>query len=189
MPDYLSTDPNADDESAGYLSTDPNAGEESASKPASKSATPAILAGVGAAKSAPAIVSGVNKVARGTAALDPVVTSIVGSALPVPGGAAVGAAAPKVAGIIAKATDPRTAAVRGIAGQFTRGAKAAGPIARGAGWLSRAATTASLPLTILSSLYDSLQYGQGQAAKLDDPSLSPEERDELLRQLHSAGGF
>lgn len=165
---------------------------EQPAQPAAKApgvVSPKVGAAAYVASKAPGVVSLVNKGAKAVAAVDPVVGSLIGSTAPVPGGSAIGAAAPKAAGIIAKATNPATVATRGARGRFVTGSKAAGPVARGAGVIGRMAGAASLPALLLSSLYDVYQGGQAQAAKLDDPSLEQAERDELLRQLHSMGGF
>lgn len=168
--------------------------------------TPMVAAGLGAAtKLTPAIVSGVNNVAGpaaklvsakgmtpAIAAFDAASSIARGDTKRAATSAGIGvatAAAPKIAKAAQKATNPSVVATRGALGRFMTGGKAAGPVARGAGVLSRIAGAATLPALLLSSLYDTYQGGQAQAAKLDDPDLSQAERDELLRQLHSMGGF
>jgi hypothetical protein len=177
MPDYLSTDPNAGDESAGYLSTDPNAGEEPASKSGGSLRTPAILAGAGIAKAGPAITGLVSKGAKAVSAVDPVVASIVGSAVPYVG-AGIGAATPKVAKGLAKLTAPAEAINTGS--QFLKATSKAGPLMQGAGWLSRMAGKASLPLTLLSLLMDA----KNQADQLEaDDSIDPAMKDQIRLRI------
>lgn len=145
-------------------------------QPKATSATPGIVAVAGAAKAAPAVVAGVNTVAKGVSAIDPTLAAILGSAAPIPGGSAIGAAAPKVAGVIAKATAPAKAIDTGS--QFVKAMSKAGPAMRGANWISRAAGKASLPLTLLSLLLDAQNQTEALAA---DQSIDPAEKN-LIRQ-------
>jgi hypothetical protein len=181
MPQYISTDPNAGMERQ-YLSTDPRAGSGASLPVTPGVVTPGVVAGMGAAKLAPAIVSGVNKTAGlvGEVGSSPLVKMVTG------------ALAPKVTSVVEKATAPsgtRLSAILDAAGKPMSAATKAGPVMRGANALSRIFSTLSLPLTLASSLYDTYQGGQAHAAKLDDPSRSQAEKDEILRQLMSHGGF
>lgn len=163
---------------------------------APKPTSPYVAGGVGlgaaSAKAIPAVLSkAVNPAAKAVSSVEPVVASLAGS-IAGPKGAAMAAGAPKVAGIIAKATAPAGTVASPIldaSGRAFQTATQAGPAVQGASALSRILGKVSLPAMLLSSLYDTYQGGQARASKLDDPTLSELERELLLRELHSAGGF
>lgn len=139
--------------------------------------SPITAAGVGAAKLAPTATGIVSAGAKAVGKLDPVLTSIIGGS--VPGvGAAVGAAVPKVAGGVAKLTAPSQAINTGSA--FLKATTKAGPLMRGAGWLSRAAGTAGVPLTILSLLLDAKNQTDALAT---DPSMDEAMKAQLRLRL------
>lgn len=141
--------------------------------------TPAVLATLGAvagtAKAAPAVLSGVSNLAG-----------------KIPGGV-VKEAVPLMGAYEAykdvKSGNYGTAALEGAPAVASIASKIAGPIGRGASWLSRLSGAVALPAMIASSLYDSYNYGQSQAKKLDDPNLSEAQKQIILEELHRAGGF
>jgi len=171
--------------------------------------TPIAAAGIGAAKTTPSVVHGVNRAAKavegaakskvgrltpGVIALDAAGDVLRGDVKGAATSAATAAAAsqvPKVAAMAQRSTNPAVQRMVRFGGELLPvGARQpGGPLMRGAGFLSRIAGAASLPLMVASGLMDSYTGGQAHAAKLDDPALSPQERDEILRQLHSMGGF
>lgn len=141
--------------------------------------TPAVLATLGAvagtAKVAPAVLSGVGTIAG-----------------KLPGGV-VKEAVPLMGAYEAykdvKQGNYGTAAIEGAPAAASIASKMAGPIGRGATWLSRLSGAVALPAMIASSLYDSYQHGQSEAKKLDDPNLSEAQKQIILEELHRAGGF
>jgi len=133
----------------------------------------AVTAGaLGLASAAPAIVSGVNMLAKGAGAIAnktgakyaPGVVALDAAGKVVRGdykGAAtsgVTAAAmsqvPRAAAAVQRSTSPAIVATRNALGRFVTGGKAAGPVMRGAQGLSKFASAAALPLTLLSTYLD-----------------------------------
>lgn len=166
--------------------------------PAQKPVTPGVMAGVGALASAPAVISGINTAANLASKMPykravPLVAG-VGAVSDLSQGNYKGAAvkgATAVAPAVVKAAQKATSPLEGVlpSGARWMAKPGVGTLTRGANWLSRFAGAAALPAMIVSSLYDNFQYGQAQAAKLDDPNLSDLEKQIILRDLHTAGGF
>lgn len=166
------------------------------SAPMATAATGAVL---GAAKAAPGIVSMVNKAAGpaaklaqmkgmtpAIAAYDTVASVGQGNYKRAGASAAIGAttaAAPKVAGVIQRATNPSVVATRNALGRFATGGKAAGPVMRGAGVLSKLAGMAALPATLLSSFSDLQTLRQQLEAEV------AARHPEVLEQREYFGGF
>lgn len=158
-------------------------GDQPAQGKASMPATPGVAAGVGAAAIAPGILAGVNTTVNAVAR-NPIVKRVV------PAIAAYKAYEHVTEGKYWDAAKDTAATVAPAALKAVGNATGpVGPAAAGASVLSRFAGMASLPFMIASSLSDSLRFGESQASKLDDPNVTAREKDEILRQLHSAGGF
>jgi hypothetical protein len=163
-------------------------------QPKAGMATPGVGMALTAAKAAPAIMSIVNKgagvvgQAAKSASVPGIVAGAVGSlasggdpkttALSAIGGVAV----PKVASMIQKATAPAKALNTGS--QFVKATSKAGPLMRGAGWLSKIAGAAALPATMLSTYSDLASELYSRIA--NDENLDPEVRRALLTER---GGF
>jgi hypothetical protein len=172
-------------------------------------ATAATGVAVGAAKLAPAIVSGLHKVAGvagkaaggqipglGVRAPAAMAATALGQALHgdlsgagvTAGGAVAMSQVPKVAAAVQSATKPAVNRFVRFAGQLLPVERIpAGPVMRGAQGLSRIAGKAGLPLTLAGGAYDTFNMIQESAKRLDDPNLDPRERQAILLAL--SGGF
>lgn len=166
-------------------------------------ATAVTAAGLTAAKMAPAVMRGIHAVATGVGdvakksagkyALGGVAIDAAGRVArgDYKGAALSGATAgamsqvPRIAAAVRRATNPARVAVRSGTGQFIRGARPAGAMMRGAGWLSNAAGMVAGPALAMSTAYDTQQ---ALIAKANDPSTPPEEREALMRIATRATG-
>lgn len=167
-------------------------GQSAASQPESPKAPLGVAAAFGAAKAAPAIVSGVNKAAgvvgglasKRAAKLVPAVvagTAInqasqgdLGGAAKTVGTAAAVSQIPRAARAVQSATNPAVQRMVRFAGELLPVSRTpAGFLARGAGALSTVANALSLPVTAISFLNDEYQRLERE---IDDPNTPPERR-------------
>jgi hypothetical protein len=145
-------------------------------EPSGVPATPVALTGLAASKVVSAAAPAAHKVAGAVNAVGqlPFIKAVTGPAVP------------KVAGYLEKAAAPagtRLSSILDASGKAMEVPTKAGPLMRGAGWLSRITSKAALPLTLASGAYDTFNAIRSSAERLDDPNLDPMERQAILLAL------